>query len=154
MSVGVRVIAKRLKTTWPSCGTTTHAMRIEVLSTDSASTRFVRRPYVDIVRSLREGNVQFLAHFDSRIASRWKGGPGPPRDDSSCRDKKHTGGRPCPNAVSIAWALLSAVGHLLLRYRSVWGDASGWCRHPVEAISRPLAVGIWLESIHIYSPYD
>lgn len=34
------------------------------------------------------------------------------------------------------------------------GDASGWCRHPVEAISRPLAVGIWLESIHIYSPYD
>ena len=34
------------------------------------------------------------------------------------------------------------------------GDASGWCRHPVEAISRPLAVDIWLESIHIYSPYD
>lgn len=123
MSVGVRVIAKRLKTTWPSCGTTTHAMRIEVLSTDSASTRFVRRPYVDIVRSLREGNVQFLAHFGSRIASRWKGGPGPPRYDSSCRDKKHTGGRPCPNAVSIAWALLSAVGHLLLRCRSIWGGS-------------------------------
>ena len=34
------------------------------------------------------------------------------------------------------------------------GGPSGWCRYPVEAISRPLAMGIWLESIHIYSPDD
>lgn len=100
------------------------------------------------------GNVQFLAHFDSGIASRWKGGRGPPRDDSSCRDKKHTGGRPCPNAASIAWALLSAVGHLLLRYRSVWGMRPDGVGILWKRFRAPLAVGIWLESIHIYSPYD
>ena len=36
-------------------------------------------------RELR-GNVQFLAHFDSGIASRLEGGHGPPRYDSSCLD--------------------------------------------------------------------
>ena len=45
---------------------------------------------------LNGGNVQFLAHFDSGIASRQRGGHGPPRYDSSCLDKKHAGGRPCP----------------------------------------------------------
>lgn len=39
-----------------------------------------------------EGSAQFFANFDSNIVLRWQVGHGPPRHDSSCRNKKHAGG--------------------------------------------------------------